>query len=96
MTNNVRTASDPTSLSDWDGLRVASLLAPGDANGDGTVDINDLTIVLANFGTTYGASSGINAVPEPSSAAVLGIGAVCLLAITRRRHGALTRPTPGA
>ena len=22
--------------------------------GDGTVDINDLTIVLANFGTTYG------------------------------------------
>ena len=23
---------------------------PGDANGDGTVDINDLTIVLANYG----------------------------------------------
>ena len=25
---------------------------PGDANGDGTVDINDLTIVLSNFGRT--------------------------------------------
>jgi hypothetical protein len=25
---------------------------PGDANGDGEVDINDLTIVLANFGKT--------------------------------------------
>jgi probable HAF family extracellular repeat protein len=27
-------------------------LEPGDANGDGQVDINDLTIVLANFGQT--------------------------------------------
>ena len=27
-------------------------LEPGDANGDGRVDINDLTIVLANFGQT--------------------------------------------
>ena len=25
---------------------------PGDANLDGTVDINDLTIVLANYGQT--------------------------------------------
>ena len=25
---------------------------PGDANADGTVDVNDLTIVLSNFGTT--------------------------------------------
>ena len=25
---------------------------PGDANGDGKVDINDLTIVLAHFGQT--------------------------------------------
>ena len=25
---------------------------PGDANGDGRVDINDLTIVLTNFGKT--------------------------------------------
>ena len=27
-------------------------LEPGDANGDGRVDINDLTIVLTNFGRT--------------------------------------------
>ena len=25
---------------------------PGDANGDGKVDVNDLTIVLTNFGQT--------------------------------------------
>ena len=37
----------------WDGdsYALAGLLS-GDANGDGRVDINDLTIVLANFGTT--------------------------------------------
>lgn len=34
------------------GFRVASGLMPGDANGDGRVDINDLTIVLSNFGQT--------------------------------------------
>ena len=28
---------------------------PGDANGDGKVDINDLTVVLTNFGLTAGA-----------------------------------------
>ena len=27
-------------------------LLPGDANGDGKVDINDLTIVLAHYGQT--------------------------------------------
>ena len=32
-------------------------LLPGDANGDGRVDINDLTIVLANFGKTGSAWS---------------------------------------
>ena len=34
------------------GFRVASIALPGDANGDGKVDINDLTIVLTNFGQT--------------------------------------------
>ena len=28
---------------------------PGDANGDGVVDVNDLTIVLSNFNNTVGA-----------------------------------------
>ena len=46
----------PTLENNGIGFRVASLPTgwvhpgPGDANGDGTVDINDLTIVLANFG----------------------------------------------
>ena len=31
---------------------------PGDVNGDGRVDINDLTIVLANYGKTAGMSWG--------------------------------------
>ena len=31
---------------------------PGDANGDGRVDVNDLTIVLSNFGKTTGMSWG--------------------------------------
>ena len=34
------------------GIRVAAIPLPGDANDDGTVDINDLTIVLANLGQT--------------------------------------------
>ena len=41
-------AADPSST----GFRIESTLFPGDANGDGTVDINDLTIVLSNFGKT--------------------------------------------
>ena len=41
--------------------------ATGDFVGDGKVDVNDLTIVLANFGRTFGAASGgnVSAVPEP-------------------------------
>ena len=35
---------------DW--IIATAPLPPGDANGDGQVDINDLTIVLANFGLT--------------------------------------------
>ena len=34
------------------GFRVASAVLPGDANLDGTVDINDLTTVLANYNQT--------------------------------------------
>ena len=53
----------------------------GDFNGDGQVDVNDLTILLSNFGQSIGASStGIKAVPEPSTFALLGIGAIALLA----------------
>ena len=56
-----------------------------DGDPTGTVDINDLTIVLSNFGT-YGASSGIKAVPEPSTIALAIAGGLCLLAFAWRRR----------
>ena len=45
------TAYSPMDENSWIGFRVASSDS-GDANGDGKVDINDLTIVLADFGRT--------------------------------------------
>ena len=49
-----RSSETPTDGSTGIGFRVASVPwvwhDPGDAIGDGTVDINDLTIVLANYG----------------------------------------------
>ena len=39
----------------------------------GTVDMNDLTIVLASLGKTYRALANIPAVPKPSCIVLLGI-----------------------
>ncbi len=59
----------------------------GDFIGDGVVDVNDLTIVLASFGQGLGSSAGgMAAVPEPSCAALIGLGTVALLAFGRRRN----------
>jgi hypothetical protein len=44
--------STPTNEASNVGFRVASAALPGDANLDGTVDINDLTTVLANYNQT--------------------------------------------
>jgi probable HAF family extracellular repeat protein len=55
-----------------------------DGDPTGAVDINDLTIVLANYGTTYG--TGLAAVPEPSTIALLLAPAACLIALTRRKR----------
>jgi threonine dehydrogenase-like Zn-dependent dehydrogenase len=55
----------------------------GDFVGDGTVDINDLTIVLANFDKSA-AAAGIEAVPEPSTVALIGAGAIGLLGLVGR------------
>jgi hypothetical protein len=49
--------NDPTGVWANHGFRIAAAalspsLGRGDANGDGKVDINDLTIVLTNFGQT--------------------------------------------
>ena len=51
-TGDVTTALGAAYVNDYSspGLAQVSHLAPGDANGDGRVDINDLTIVLANYG----------------------------------------------
>jgi formylglycine-generating enzyme required for sulfatase activity len=41
-----------SNVSPYLGFRVAGAVELGDANGDGKVDINDLTIVLSHFGQT--------------------------------------------
>jgi formylglycine-generating enzyme required for sulfatase activity len=55
--SSARSATSPAAGYCAEGFRVASIPSgwypqPGDANADGQVDINDLTIVLANFGKT--------------------------------------------
>ena len=56
----------------------------GDFNGDGTVNGGDLNIVLANYNQTVDVSVGV-AVPEPSTLAMLALGAIAMLAWTGRR-----------
>ncbi len=46
------------------------------------MDINDLTVVLTNYGMSSG--SGLAAVPEPSSLVLLGFGAISLLGFVWR------------
>ena len=50
------------------------------------MDINDLTIVSANFGTTYASAAGLAAVPEPSALLLIALGVAGLVACTRRRR----------
>jgi hypothetical protein len=62
--------------------------AMGDSNYDGKVDINDLTIVLTHYNQSLGESApGVAAVPEPSGAALLAIGAIGMFAFVWRRRG---------
>ena len=51
--------------------------ANGNFNGDNIVDDDDLSLLLANW-------TGGAAVPEPATAALLGLGALAML---RRRSG---------
>lgn len=68
----------------------AQHLGDGDANGDGVVDIQDITMAANHWLQTAPALGGggggsITSVPEPGSLVLLGFGAVCALAIARRR-----------
>lgn len=60
-----------------------------DANFSGTIDAGDYALWRANFGKTYaagaGGSLGSSEAPEPTTAALVFIGAASLLA--RRAHG---------
>ncbi len=53
--------------------------AQGDFNGDGVVNGVDLDIVLSNYNKTAGVPS-MAAVPEPSTLAMLALGAIAMLA----------------
>jgi uncharacterized protein (DUF2141 family) len=60
----------------------------GDFNGDGKVDINDLTIVLANYGQSVGSSAAgtVSAVPAPSAVLLTAAGLLDLVACARPMH----------
>jgi hypothetical protein len=72
----------------FDGALAAAGVFDGDVNGDSTVDINDLTVVLSSYNSSHVLSAaGIAApVPEPSMLALFAGGLVALLAYAWRKE----------
>ncbi|MEO0477396.1 MAG: dockerin type I repeat-containing protein [Planctomycetota bacterium] len=72
----------------------AGTFSDGDFNGDGVVTAADLVILDANFGAGVGSvtnASGVTAIPEPSSLALLGLAGLLL---TCRRYWLGPRTIP--
>jgi hypothetical protein len=60
----------------------------GDFNGDATVNVADLTLLLNNYNKTFGAVAASSVVPEPSSLVLLATLSALLGAwVIRRRNG---------
>ncbi|BBO31860.1 DUF7453 family protein [Lacipirellula parvula] len=71
------------------GKTTGALPAHGDANGDGDVDAADLAAWRNAFGSAN-AANVMNAVPEPATGALVGLGAIGLLVgAAQRRNGVL-------
>jgi len=67
------------------GLGLPGNNSQGDANGDGLVNAADLGIWQSNYAAAGGALVSSSAVPEPTTALLLAVGALSMAGTNRRR-----------
>jgi hypothetical protein len=67
------------------GKSTAATLAEGDANADGDVDGADFLVWQRNYGTAPPPITGVAAVPEPTTAALIACGLATIATQRRRR-----------